>query len=93
MDKEGVNHNVAHSWFISDRSYFRLKNLQIGYNLPAKLFADNFVQSARVFVNGTNLITITDYVGFDPERPPRSTNAFASYPQLRILTGGVNIKF
>jgi len=89
----GVNHNVAHSWFISDRSYFRLKNLQIGYNLPSKLFADNFVQSARVFVNGTNLLTFTDYVGFDPERAPRSTNAFASYPQLKILTGGVNIKF
>ena len=89
----GVNHNVAHSTFISDRSYFRLKNLQIGYNLPAKMFDNNFIQSARVFLNGTNLLTITDYVGFDPERQARSTNAFASYPQLKILTGGVNIKF
>ncbi len=89
----GVNHNVAHSAFISDRSYFRLKNLQIGYNLPTKMFDNNFIQSARVFVNGTNLLTITDYVGFDPERAPRSTNAFASYPQLKILTAGVNVKF
>ena len=89
----GVNHNVAHSWFISDRSFLRLKNLQIGYTLPSELLANNFLQSARVFLNGTNLLTFTDYVGFDPERPPRSTNAFASYPQLMILTGGVNIRF
>jgi hypothetical protein len=89
----GVNHNVAHSAFISDRSYFRLKNLQIGYSLPADMFDKNFIQSARVFLNGTNLLTFTDYVGFDPERPPRNNNAFASYPQLKILTAGVNIKF
>ena len=79
--------------FISDRSYFRLKNLQIGYSLPADMFDKKFIQSARVFLNGTNLLTFTDYVGFDPERPPRNNNAFASYPQLKILTAGVNIKF
>ena len=89
----GVNHNVNHSWFISDRSYFRLKNLQIGYTLPADMFSDNFIQSLRVYVNGTNLFTITDYVGFDPERTPRATNAFSSYPQLRMFTGGITLKF
>ena len=89
----GVNHNVNHSWFISDRSYLRLKNLQIGYTFPTKMFENNFVESLRIFVNGTNLFTVTDYVGFDPEREPRATNAFSSYPQLRIFTGGVTLRF
>lgn len=88
-----INYNVTNSWWISDRSYLRLKNLQIGYTLPANLFEDNFIQSLRVFVNGTNLFTITDYVGFDPEREPRSSNAFSSYPQLKIFTAGLSLKF
>ena len=90
---QGPNYAVNHSWFVSDRSYLRLKNLQIGYNFPADKFKDNFIQSLRVFVNGTNLWTMTDFVGFDPERPERNTNAAAVYPQLKIITGGVNIKF
>ena len=88
-----VNYNVNHSWWISDRSYLRLKNLQIGYTLPAKVLENNFIQSLRIFVNGTNLWTSTDYVGFDPERSARNTNAFSAYPQLRMITGGVTVKF
>ena len=90
---QGPNYAVNHSWFVADRSYLRLKNLQVGYTFPADMFKDNFIQSLRVFVNGTNLWTSSDYVGFDPERAERNTNAFASYPQLRIFTGGVNVKF
>lgn len=88
-----INYNVNNSWWISDRSYIRLKNLQIGYNLPASMLENNFIQSLRVFVNGTNLWTSTDYVGFDPERSERNTNAFNAYPQLKMITGGVTIKF
>ncbi|MEM1326599.1 MAG: TonB-dependent receptor [Bacteroidota bacterium] len=89
----GVNYNVAHSWFVTDRSYLRLKNLQIGYNLPATAFENNFIESLRIFVNGTNLLTATDYIGFDPERAERNTNGVSGYPQLRIFTGGVNLRF
>lgn len=88
-----INYNVANSWWISDRSYLRLKNLQIGYTLPSNLLDNIFIQSLRVFVNGTNLFTISDYVGFDPERSERNTNAFSAYPQLRMITGGVTVKF
>lgn len=88
-----INYNVANSQWISDRSHLRLKNLQIGYNVPSEKLGDIFIQSLRVFVNGTNLWTLTDYVGFDPERPPRASNAFSGYPQLKIFTGGVTVKF
>ena len=70
-----------------------MKNLQIGYNLPSTMFEDNFIQSLRIFINGTNLFTITDFIGFDPERPPRNTNGTAVYPQLKMFTGGVSLKF
>lgn len=88
-----INYNVNNSWWISDRSHLRLKNLQIGYNLPSSMLENNFIRSLRIFVNGTNLWTSSDYVGFDPERPPRATNAFSGYPQLKLYTAGVSLKF
>ncbi|WP_235296307.1 SusC/RagA family TonB-linked outer membrane protein [Portibacter marinus] len=89
----GVNNNVNHSWFINERSYFRLKNLQIGYNLPQSMLDNNFMESLRIYVNGTNLLTWTNFIGFDPEQEPRTTNGTAIYPQLRIITGGINLRF
>ena len=89
----GVNYNVSHSWFMTDRSYLRLKNLQIGYNLPASWLEKNFLQSVRIYVNGTNLFTVSDYIGIDPERNARDTNGLAGYPQLKMYTAGVNVKF
>lgn len=93
IGQSGINYNVNHSWFMTDKSYLRLKNLQIGYNFPASAFENNFVQSMRVFVNGTNLFTVTDYVGFDPEQDLQQTNGLASYPQLKVYTAGVNLRF
>lgn len=90
---QGPNYSVRHSWFMTDRSYFRLKNLQIGYNLPSSTFENNFITSARVFLNGTNLLTVTDFIGFDPEQPERQSNGGGIYPQLKIFTFGVNLRF
>jgi len=49
--------------FIEDGSYLRMKNLMIGYTIPGIPAIDNL----RVFIQGTNLFTITDYSGLDPE--------------------------
>lgn len=89
----GINYNVNHSWWMTDKDYLRLKNLQFGYTFPAELFESNAISSLRIFINGTNLFTLTDYVGFDPEQGLRNTNGLASYPQLKVFTGGVNLKF
>jgi len=91
--ENGVNHNVPHSWWITERDYLRLKNLQIGYTIPTNAFGNSFIESLRIFANGQNLFTITDYVGFDPERAERDTNAGSGYPQLQIYTFGVNLRF
>lgn len=51
------------SYFVEDGSYFRMKNLQIGYNFPTIAGIDNL----RLYFQATNLFTITDYSGLDPE--------------------------
>ncbi|WP_235295835.1 SusC/RagA family TonB-linked outer membrane protein [Portibacter marinus] len=55
------------SFFIEDGSYFRIKNLQLGYTIDDSLIGSLDDGSIRVFVQGTNLLTFTEYTGLDPE--------------------------
>ncbi|MEO7179852.1 MAG: SusC/RagA family TonB-linked outer membrane protein, partial [Gemmatimonadaceae bacterium] len=82
--------------FIEDGSYVRLKNVQIGFELPDRMV--NGVQRARLFVNGVNLLTSTDYTGFDPEVSAFSDVSMrgvdlGSYPQSRSFTVGLSVTF
>jgi hypothetical protein len=61
QDLNGNYKNVS-DLFIEDGSYVRLRNIQLGYSFNVKGF-----QKCRLYVSGQNLITITDYSGFDPE--------------------------
>ncbi|WP_321374851.1 TonB-dependent receptor [uncultured Draconibacterium sp.] len=79
---------------IEDASYIRLKSVQLSYNVPVKIGG---ISSAKVYVSGQNLFTITDYTGYDPE-----ANAFgqsnvkidySSYPLARTWMLGVNVQF
>ncbi len=79
------------SWYLQDGSYLRLKNLTVGYTLPGKLFDRIGVNQLRVYFSGDNLFTITDYPGLDPERG--GSGAFVNYPQNKIYSFGVNVKF
>lgn len=51
---------------MEDGSFFRLKNLQLGYTFD-KAILGNIFSSARVYLQGVNLFTITNYTGLDPE--------------------------
>ncbi len=88
----GISNNSTNSFFVEDRSYLRLKNLQIGYTFPTDL-AGGSIKSLRLFINGQNLWTSTNYRGFDPERAVRDGDGGSGYPQLKIFTGGVNVTF
>ncbi|ALW85473.1 SusC/RagA family TonB-linked outer membrane protein [Hymenobacter sedentarius] len=93
------------SRFVYDGSYVRLRTLTLGYNLPGTLVKKGYLQSARVYVQGQNLLTFTKYPGSDPEVNTdylgTTTTAgninqgidFYSTPQPRTLTLGVNIGF
>jgi hypothetical protein len=82
-----------HDMFIEDGSYVRLKNLQVGYSVTLPR-----ARSARVYVNGLNLLTWTNYKGYDPEvsafgSPDRPGVDLGSYPQARTITIGINTSF
>lgn len=79
------------TYYLKDASYFRLKNLTIGYNLPIAISQKIRAKSLRVFVSGDNLLTKTKYPAADPERS--GSGQFQTYPQLKIFAGGVNVKF
>ena len=53
--------------FIEDATYYRLKNLSLGYNLPKTLLAKANLKALRVYVSAQNPITWTNYTGYDPE--------------------------
>ena len=103
------NFGRSSSYFVEDGSYVRLKNVQLGYNLPGSLLERVGITQARVYVSGENLITLTRYSGYDPEigsvpgtggqgtdESFRSFNNgvdIGNYPIARSFTVGVNFGF
>ncbi len=91
--------NVANlsSRYLQDGSFLRLKTLSIGYNLPATLLQRIKISHARLYVQATNLFTITRYDGLDPEINSQSNNQntagydWATVPQPRTVQVGLNI--
>lgn len=82
--------------YITDGSYLRLKNIQIGYTLPKQLTKKIFVNKCRVFVAAENLLTFTKYAGYDPEISSGGTSLgvdYGVYPQSRTFTVGFNLGF
>lgn len=80
--------------YVSDGSYMRLKNLQLGYTLPEKLTKKAFVSKLRVYVAAENLVTWTKYHGYDPEISSTATSLgvdYGVYPQARVWTVGFNL--
>lgn len=78
------------SIFVEDASYFRLKNLELGYSLNSALPKIG-VRNIRLYISAQNLFTITDYTGLDPE----STDILdrGTYPQSQAFLFGINVKF
>lgn len=70
----------------SDGSYIRLKNISLSYDLPTNWTKCIKASNARVFVQGQNLFTITDYFGLDPE-------SFGAVPPIKIMTIGARLSF
>ncbi len=77
--------------FVESGAYFRLKNLQLGYTLPKTLTEEVGIGRCRFYVSGTNLFTITQYTGYDPE--VGSGIDYGNYPQARTITLGINLDF
>ncbi|WP_129715420.1 TonB-dependent receptor [Pedobacter sp. SYP-B3415] len=88
---------LVSDYFVEDGSYLRLRNLQIGYTLPARTLSKIGASSFRLFLSSQNLLTFTKYSGLDPElgdnNPKEVGIDRAVYPQARTFTFGLNASF
>lgn len=90
-----------HSWgsssdlYIKSGDYMRLKNIQLGYTLPARLTRMAFIEKLRIYVAAENLLTFTKYDGMDPEIANGTSMGLDKgiYPQARTFTFGLNVSF
>lgn len=67
---QGSNHNNVrgrNDLWLEDGSFARLKNVAIGYSIPKKYLEPYNITKIRIYLSGQNLLTITDYTGYDPE--------------------------
>ncbi len=58
--------NTSSRW-VQDGSFFRLKNVTLGYNVPADIAKHGYLQTVRIYLTAQNLATFTKYTGYDPE--------------------------
>ncbi|MFD2513603.1 SusC/RagA family TonB-linked outer membrane protein [Pontibacter locisalis] len=91
------NYSRISDIYIEDGDYVRLKTLQVGYSLSNNALSKIHLTNLRVYVSGDNLLTFTEYSGFDPEIGARNTLDIGIdrgiYPQARIFRVGLNATF
>lgn len=85
---QSYNQRFSTFW-MENAAYLRLKNIQLGYTLPAKLTQKINVDRCRIYTSADNLLTLTNYFSSaDPERPIQGGG---NYPQIKTFVFGVNI--
>ncbi|MBD0254354.1 MAG: hypothetical protein ICV83_01440, partial [Cytophagales bacterium] len=94
-DDPNRNRTTVSDFYVEDGSYLRVKNVQLGYTLPAALAGKVKLASLRLYVSGDNLLTFTRYSGIDPEFDAGGNTEkgidMGIYPQSRTLLFGLQI--
>ena len=92
MDKYATS-----SAMVYDGSYFKIKQIQLGYTLPKKLINKIALSHARIYASLDDFFTFSKYPGFDPEASANATSGMGidkgSYPTSKKVVLGVNIEF
>ena len=104
IDENDLYSHALSSFYIEDGSYTRLRNLQVGFNVPSSM--SRRVPVSRIYVQGENLFTITGYDGLDPSLPTANINGPAgdirdqyrgvdrgAYPSNRVFSVGIVASF
>jgi hypothetical protein len=85
-----VNNNTqSSSWWLRDGSFLRLKSVEAGYTLPKRWVKVLYLDNARIYFSGLNLLTFSHFGLWDPEQ---SGNGFA-YPIQKVVNIGINLNF
>jgi TonB-linked SusC/RagA family outer membrane protein len=98
-DQGNANDNSRIStWWVEDASFLRVRDLQLGYNLPSNLISTLGLSSTRFYVSAENPYIFTKYKGRDPENaafssPLTSGTDGGGFPNPRIITFGVQVEF
>jgi TonB-linked SusC/RagA family outer membrane protein len=79
------NNNYYSSWWLRDGAFMRLKSAELGYNIPAASLKRLHMASARIYINGINLLTWSAFKTWDPEMG----NSGLGYPIQRVVNAGV----
>ena len=94
------NGTTTSDLFVEDGTYFRMKNIQVGYTLPSSISEKIHLNKLRVYVSSDNLFTLTRYRGWDPETARYGSGSEISagvdswnYPLARTIRGGLSIYF
>jgi TonB-linked SusC/RagA family outer membrane protein len=77
--------------FLRDASYVRVRNVQVGYNVPKKFLSGTFITDMSFTLQGENLYNFTKWQGFDPESD-RTADGY-QYPTPKLYTFGLQVKF
>lgn len=82
--------------YVENGSYLRIRNIQLGYTLPAKFLSKIGIQKLRIYLSADNIYTFTNYSGFDPEVSGSDLSAgvdMGAYPVPRTFSVGLNLQF
>ena len=83
--------------YVFDASYFRIKQMQLGYTLPKSVIRKIGIESLRVYLSLDNFFCITSYPGLDPEVSVNSTSGmgidFGKYPTTKKMLMGFSLNF
>lgn len=84
------NNSWVSDWWVVNGNYLRLKNIQLGYNVPTKVLKHTPFSMVNVYLAGSNVWTLSHFKYIDPESPSVS-NGY--YPQQATYTFGLNVAF
>ena len=87
-----ANYETGHTRYVEKGDFLRFRNATISYTLPTQWSSAVKMKNARLFVQGQNLFTWHNFLGFDPEISSGSLTG-AQYPALRTITFGLNVGF
>jgi len=83
------NNNQTSTWFMQDGAFLRLKTVEIGYSLSAKVLKKLRMDQVRFYATGTNLFVLSDFKLWDPELAGNGLD----YPNQRVISVGLNVSF
>lgn len=94
---DNLDKYACSSAMVYDGSYFKIKQIQLGYNLPKTLLKKAAINSLRLYVSLDDFFTFTKYPGFDPEASANATSGMGidkgAYPMSKKVVMGFNLEF